>query len=130
VDIRAALRQAVIKLDLKKKGIIATRVGLHSLRAGGAMALKFAGAGHVDIKNTGRWNSDTFLMYIHDQIAEYSGGWTEKCPFQGLISIRKERSHKYKHHLQSTKEMGEEHITKQDPDGCFHFVCNVQKTRK
>jgi len=42
------------------------------------MALKFAGANREDIKKLGRWSGDTFLMYIHDQIAEYSEGWTKK----------------------------------------------------
>ena len=26
----------------------------------------------------GRWSSDTFLIYIHDQINEYSEGWSKK----------------------------------------------------
>ena len=42
------------------------------------MALKFAGADRDDIKKFGRWTSDTFLLYIHDQIAAYQEGWTEK----------------------------------------------------
>ena len=92
VDIRVALRQAVIKLDLGKNGITAGRVGSHSLRAGGAMSLKFAGADRDDIKKMGRWSSDTFLIYIHDQIAEYLEGWTEKCPSQDRISIWREHS--------------------------------------
>jgi len=78
VDIRVALRQAVIKLDLGKNGIIATRVGSHLLQAGVAMALKLASTNCDDIKNIGRWSSDTILIYIHDQIPEYSEGWTVK----------------------------------------------------
>jgi len=42
------------------------------------MALEFAGADRDDIKNMGRWSSDNFLLYIHNQIAKYSEGWTEK----------------------------------------------------
>jgi len=59
------------------------------------MALKFAGADRDDIKMMGRWSSDIFLIYIHYQIAEYSEGWTKKIPFQGFISIWKERLRKY-----------------------------------
>jgi len=77
-DMLVEIRRAVIKLGLEKNGIIPSRVGTHSFRAGGAMALKFAGADRDDIKKMGRWSSDTFLLYIHDQIAEYSEGWTEK----------------------------------------------------
>lgn len=38
VDIRVALRRAVILLGLSKYGITAERVGMNSLRAGGATA--------------------------------------------------------------------------------------------
>ena len=78
VDIRVALRRAVILLDLQKNGITSDRVGTHSLRSGGAMALKFAGAKPEEIMKMGRWSGVTFLMYIHDQIAETSEGWTQK----------------------------------------------------
>ena len=77
-DMRRAIRAAVLKLGLSTHGITPDRVGTHSFRAGGAMALKFAGADRDDIKKLGRWSSDTFLLYIHDQIAEYSEGWTAK----------------------------------------------------
>ena len=75
---RVAIRRAVIALRLDKNGFLPSRVGTHSFRAGGAMALKFAGADRDDIKKMGRWSSDTFLIYIHDQIAEYSEGWSKK----------------------------------------------------
>ena len=54
VDIRVAVRRAVILLKLAKNGIAAERMGTHSLCAGGAMALKFAGADHDNIKKMGR----------------------------------------------------------------------------
>jgi len=54
-----------------KNNIIASRVGTYSMRAGGAMALKFSGADKDDIKNMGQWSSDTFFVYTHDQIADY-----------------------------------------------------------
>ena len=78
VDIRDSVKRAVTSLKLHKNGIPDSRVGTHSLRSGGAMALKFAGADPTDIRKMGRWSGDTWLMYIHDQIAEYSEGWTEK----------------------------------------------------
>ena len=99
-NICVAIRRAVITLQLSKKGIIPDRVGSHSLQAGGAMALKFAGADRDNIKKMGRWSSDTFLVYIHDQIAEYSEGWTNKMsvprsffnPISNLIHPRKGRN--------------------------------------
>ena len=42
------------------------------------MVLKFVGADKDDIKKMGRWSSDTFLTYIHDQIAEYNRDWKDK----------------------------------------------------
>ena len=75
---RIGIKAAVTSLRLDKNGVMPSRVGTHSFRAGEAMALKFAGADRDDIKKMGRWSSDTFLVYIHDQIAEYSEGWTEK----------------------------------------------------
>ena len=78
VNMRTSIRAAVTSLGLTKQGITPTRVGTHSFRAGGAMALRFANASRDDIKKMGRWSSDTFLIYIQDQIAEYSEGWTNK----------------------------------------------------
>ena len=47
-------------------------VDLHSLRAGGAMALKLHGKSNTTIMNMGRWSSLMFLMYIHNQIGHLS----------------------------------------------------------
>ena len=77
-DIMDAIRVAAQQLKLENQGIPASRIGTHSLRAGGAMALKFSGADRDDIKKLGRWTSDTFLIYIHDQIAAYQEGWTQQ----------------------------------------------------
>ena len=52
--IRIAVRRSVITLQLSRKGILPDRVGSHSLRADGAMALIFAGADRDDIKQMGR----------------------------------------------------------------------------
>ena len=70
--------ESINKARFGKNGITSSHIGSHSLQAGGAMALAFAGADYDDIKKMGRWISDTFLIYIHDQIAEYSEGWTDK----------------------------------------------------
>ena len=59
---------------LHNKGFPINRVGSHSLRAGGAMALKLNGIDDVLIKKYGRWTSDTFITYIHEQIAHLAAG--------------------------------------------------------
>ena len=67
--IRTAVRKAVRDLGLRRQGIKAEDVGSHSLRAGGAMAMKLNGCDMVQIMKAGRWTSLTFLTYIHNQIA-------------------------------------------------------------
>ncbi|KAG7349649.1 hypothetical protein IV203_012246 [Nitzschia inconspicua] len=49
-------------------------ISSHSLRAGGAMALHLGGVPAHTIKILGRWSSDTFLLYIQEQITGFSAG--------------------------------------------------------
>jgi hypothetical protein len=90
-DIVKGVRRAVIALDLPKAGIKAEQVGSHSLRAGGAMAMKLNGSDRDTIRKFGRWNSDTFLMYIHNQIAHLSAGVSKLMarfvPFRNISGI-------------------------------------------
>jgi hypothetical protein len=73
-----SLRDAVRTLGLHKNGIDADLVGPHSLRAGGAMALKLTGADDTTIMKMGRWSGLTFLQYIHNQIAHISVGLADQ----------------------------------------------------
>ena len=73
-DVVAAVRSAVIALNLSASGFSPDMVGSHSLRSGGAMAMKLNGIDRDTIRKIGRWSSDTFLMYIHEQIAHLSSG--------------------------------------------------------
>jgi integrase len=72
--INTAVKSAVKALKLKLCGFTARLVSSHSLRAGGAMAMKLNGEDRDTIRKQGRWSSDTFLMYIHEQIAAFSSG--------------------------------------------------------
>jgi hypothetical protein len=76
--ISQGLRHAVKALQLHRNGIDADLVGPHSLRAGGAMALKLTGADDTTIMKMGRWSGLTFLQYIHNQIAHISKGLSSK----------------------------------------------------
>ena len=49
-------------------------IGTHSLRAGGAMAMHLNGIPSTTIQKQGRWKSQTFLMYIHEQIGSFAAG--------------------------------------------------------
>ena len=61
-----AIRLAVFAVGLRDFNL--DRVGSHSLRASGAMALKLNGKADSLIMKLGRWTSNTFLTYIHSQI--------------------------------------------------------------
>ena len=69
---RTSIRTSAKSLKLHENGIDPDLIGVHSLRAGGAMALKLQGASDTTIKKQGRWTSMTFLQYIHNQIAHLS----------------------------------------------------------
>ena len=71
---RSGLRLSVKQLGLHKNGIDPDLVGVHSLRAGGAMAMKLTDHSDTTIKKYGRWSSNTWLYYIHNQIAHLAKG--------------------------------------------------------
>ena len=90
-DIVTAVRTATTTLQLQHQAIDPNLVGAHSLRAGGATALKLAGASDIDIKKYGRWSSLTFTQYIHTQIAHLSSGVSSKMskvvPFVNIVAF-------------------------------------------
>jgi hypothetical protein len=73
-DMNSIVKTAVRALKLDKKGFPPEAVSSHSLRAGGAMAMHLNGIDRDKIRKQGRWSSDTFLMYIHEQISAFSAG--------------------------------------------------------
>ena len=88
---RIELQRTVKILRLDKQGIDSDLVGVHSLRAGGAMALKLHGFNDTTIMKQGHWTSLTFLMYIHRQIAhlgkDMSAKMSTKLPFLNIAHI-------------------------------------------
>jgi hypothetical protein len=90
---RHGVRTSVQTLTLDKNGIDPDLVGVHSLRAGGAMALKLQGVSDTIIQKQGRWTSMTFLQYIHNQIAHLSKSLSTKMStqllFQNIANIEK-----------------------------------------
>ena len=85
------IRGAVTTLERHKYGINPDLVGVHSLRARGAMALKLHGESDTTIMKIGRWTSLTFLQYIHNQIAHLSKDISKKMgtklEFQNIAAI-------------------------------------------
>jgi hypothetical protein len=49
-------------------------LSLSAVQAGGAMAVHLNDIDRDKIRKQGRWSSDTFLMYIHEQISAFSTG--------------------------------------------------------
>jgi len=77
-EIVSAVRTAAKALNLQDRGIDSDMIGAHSLRAGGAMALKIMGYADSTIRKFGRWTSDTWQMYIHSQISVLYEGVAQK----------------------------------------------------
>ena len=73
-QIAEAVRYAAQLAGLSERGFAHERIGTHSLRAGGAVALKLAGYDETTIMKLGRWSSRTFLVYIRDQIGNLAEG--------------------------------------------------------
>ena len=90
-DIISLLRAAAKTLRLEKQAIDPDLIGAHSLRSGGAMALKLHGYDDTTIRKMGRWTSDTFLQYIHNQIAhlskDISKNMSMALPFLNIAAI-------------------------------------------
>ena len=68
------LKLTVKLLGLPAFGITPDLVSSHSLRAGGAMAMHLNGVPPLTIKKQGRWSSNTFMQYIHEQLGAFTMG--------------------------------------------------------
>lgn len=72
--INSTLKLAAGEIGLYKLGYTESDISSHSLRAGGAMAMHLNGVDPNTIRKMGRWKSNTFLMYIHEQISAFATG--------------------------------------------------------
>jgi hypothetical protein len=73
-DIRDAVQTGAIGDNLPAAGYDLTRLGSHSIRAGGAVQLKILGYDSDIIQKLGRWSGLTYLRYIQTQIAQVTSG--------------------------------------------------------
>ena len=87
-DINKTIKDTVVTLGLERFGFSKSNISSHSLRAGGAMAMKLNGVDSITIKKHGRWSSNTFLEYIHQQIGAFTVGLASKMsayiPFSNM----------------------------------------------
>jgi hypothetical protein len=72
--ITASLRRACLHSNIRAQGFAHARIGSHSIRASGAMTLYLNHVQLATIRKLGRWRSETWLTYIHNQIAELTIG--------------------------------------------------------
>ena len=90
-DIVLHVRVMARILGIDKEGLDIDLIGAHSLRAGGAMAIKLKGVADTIIMKMGRWSGLTFLMYIHNQIAHLSCDLSQKMstdmPFVNITNF-------------------------------------------
>ena len=73
-QIRTSVMDAVRRLDLEKIVILCELVGIHSLWAGGEMAMKLQVIVDTTIWKQVHWSGATFLVYIHNQIDHLTKG--------------------------------------------------------
>lgn len=73
-NVRDMVRLGARNDNLEAAGYDLTRIGTHSLRAGGAVRLAVAGYADTTIKKLGRWSGETFLKYIQPHIAPITAG--------------------------------------------------------
>ncbi len=73
-DVTLAVRWGATCDCLLAKEYTLDQVSSHSLRAGGAMAMKLSGATNSPIMRIGQWTSLTYLTYIHTQIGALLAG--------------------------------------------------------
>ena len=94
-DIVQRVKDTAKAMRLEQTGINPDLIGAHSLRAGGAMALKLHNYSDTTIMKIGRWTSLTFLQYIHNQIAHLSNDISSKMsmelPFVNVAAIEQSR---------------------------------------
>ena len=77
-EIRGMIRLGAVEDRLDAAGYDLRRIGSHSLRSGGAVRLKLAGADDSLIQSLGRWSGDTFKRYIQPYIGPITRGWAAR----------------------------------------------------
>jgi hypothetical protein len=77
-NVTALVHHAARDTNLLAQGYELNRIGTHSLRASGAMALKLQGVDDSLIMKIGRWTGLTFLTYIHAQIGDLNTGLAQR----------------------------------------------------
>jgi len=88
-DMVKAVKDAVKIKKTKDNGFDESKVGSHSLQAGGTMALYITKHSAIEIQWAGCWTSTTFMEYIHGQSDVVSQGlaqaMSKSVPFINMV---------------------------------------------
>jgi len=76
-DMVKAVEDVIKIMSTKDNGFDASKVSLHSLWAGGTMALYITKHSTMEIQCAGQWTSTTFMEYVHGQLDIVSKGLTQ-----------------------------------------------------
>ena len=107
--VQSRLHTVVELLGKENLGFSKEDIGLHSIRAGGAMDMFLSGVCKIIIQRVGRWSSFAFLEYIWEQVDCFTIGVSEKM-----------LEHKDFFHLnekESTKILHKSNLTLKNKDG-------------
>ena len=99
-------------------------VGLHSIQAGGAMAMFLSGICEIIIQRVGRWSSFAFLKYIREQVECFTAGVSQKMlAFKCYHHINEKTNNKEKEKDKKIK------INTNDEDGPGLIDYNIRFSR-
>ena len=88
-------------------------VGLHSIQAGGEMAMFLSGVSEIIIQQIGRWSSFVFLEYIREQVECFTAGVLQKMlQFESFSHLNEEevQTEKAQRKTSAQNEVGPESI--------------------
>lgn len=95
--VRTKLRAVVEIMGEATLGFSKDDIGLHSIRAGGAMAMFLSGVSEIIIQRIGRWSSFAFLEYIREQVECFTAGVSQKMlKFESFYHLNENEAHKEK----------------------------------
>lgn len=95
--VRAKLKAVVKVMGEATLGFHNDAIGLHSIRAGGAMAMFLSGVSEIIIQRIGRWSSFAFLEYIREQVECFTAGVSQKMlQFETFYHLNEETAQKEK----------------------------------
>ena len=101
--VREKLRTVVDLMGEVVLGFSQDEAGLHSIQAGGAMAMFLLGICEIIIQRVGRWSSFAFLEYIREQVECFTAGVSQKMLAYECYHHINEKTNKKEMKKESTK---------------------------